>query len=746
MSWQETEEEVRRIASYIWDRTATSQTIAGVKCDCVLEIERDHLVVVEITQENSLNKIRTDILKLRGVKSAFILEEKYAECYFVMLDTPTDYMRDFGKAQNVKVMSIEEFRAFYFDYASYVHVRSKRQFGSLVDSVTGEPEDNTYINVTYTNINTGKNYNVEEIIDLLKKGRKIILKGDFGVGKSRCIKQIFEIINKQQSMQYYTIAVNLREYWGMKRGTEILYRHFQDLGLRAENFMKSYNNPKVIYLLDGFDEIGTQMWTTDAKKMRHTREVSVAALKDLAGNVAGGVLISGREYYFNSDKEMLSSFGMNDKNVLILECRNEFTDTQIQEFLKINCGEDNEGDEEKSLPEWLPKRPLVVQLVLKCAPELLSANYNSEDIWDFWDEFFNKLCEREARINSILNPDTIRQILILLAQKTRNKKEDVGPLSLMDLSAAFEEVVGMLPNDESSIMLQRLPGMGRINADSQDRQFLDLFILNGLRAENIIQIQENITHKILSEKWDNPMDLNGCTILAAYIQKDTDRKGNFLNLAIQASKNENKILAGDIISSISLTDEDEIDYKEIYIKDSYIKNLLWEGKQIKNLFVESTIIENLDITNVSLKDNIEFKDCMIKTITGISSESGIPLQFHKCSVENFEAIATMSRIKKAKLSMPQKIFVAIIKKLFFQPGRGRKVETLLHGFGESTSKRYVDKILNKLLKEGIVERHKGDEGYVYKPVRDYTARMRTILTQLTMSEDKLWEYVSKLDE
>lgn len=746
MSWQKTEEEVRKIASYIWNRNATTQTIAGVKCDCVLEVEQDHVVVIEVTEEKSLDKLRKDVLKLRGVKSSFLTQEKYAECYFVMKSTPTDPLRNFGKAQNVKVMSLNEFRSLYFDYSSYVHVRSKRQFGSLVDAVTGEPEENTYINVTYTNTKSGKNYNVEEIIDLLKKGKKIILKGDFGAGKSRCIKQVFEIINKQKVSQYYTIAVNLREHWGMKRGTEILNRHFQDLGLTSQNFMKSYDNPNVIYLLDGFDEIGTQMWTTDEKKMRHTREVSVAALKDLISCATGGVLISGREYYFNSDDEMLSGFGLDEKKALILECRNEFTEMQIQEFLKENCNSDTNNNEERQLPEWLPKRPFVVQLVLKCAPELLHTDYSSEDIWDFWYEFLNKLCEREAKINAILNPDTIRQILILLAKRTRNKKEDVGPLTLKDLADTFEEVVGMQPNDESSIMLQRLPGIGRINADSPDRQFLDMFILNGLRAENIIQIKDNSMREILDEKWDNPMDLNGCTILAAYIQKEPDRKGDFINWAIQASRYKNSVLTGDIVSSIGLLDEEEVDYKGIVIKDSYIKNLLWDGKQIKNLSVESTIIEYFDITNVSLKDNVVFKDCFIMNIMGISSEKGIPVQFQGCDVGKYEAIGTMSRIKKAKLSMPQKIFVAIIKKIFFQPGRGRKLETLLHGFGESTSKRYLEKILNKLLSEGIVVRHKGDEGYVYKPVRDYTARMDAILTQLTTSEDKLWEYVSKLEE
>lgn len=742
MTWQKTEDEVRRIASYIWNRPATTQMIAGVKCDCVLELDSDSLIIIEITEQASLEKVREDIIKLRAVRSALLAEEKYSKCYFVMQDKPTDSMRATGKTNKIEVLSINEFRNLYFDFSSYVYRRRQQSFGSLIDSITGKPEENKYIRVAYIDVHTGKQYDIDEIINCLKNGRKIILKGDFGVGKSRCIKQLFETICNQDDF-YNAIAINLREYWGLKHCTEVLNRHFFELGLDSQNLMKSYTNPNIIYLLDGFDEIGTQIWTTDAQKMRHTKEVSVLALKELLTKVDGGVLLTGREYYFNSDEEMLTSLGLDQKHSLILECRNEFTDKEIYEFLKENCTDIEE--KEIKLPEWLPKRPFIMQLVLKCAPELVYTEYTADDLWDFWCEFLHRLCEREAKINAILNPDTIRQILILLARKTRTKKNDLGPLTLKDLSDAFEAVVGMPPSDESSIMLQRLPGIGRIEADSPDRQFLDVFILNGLRAENIIQIQENNLREVLDENWDNPMDLHGCTILSAYIQREPKREGYFINLAIQASKFRNSIIVADIVSSIALNEtQDVLDYKNIHIKDSHFKNLLWTGKQIINLSIEDTIIENLDITNASITDKVSIKDCLINSVMGISSEKGIPTQFSGCQVEKFEAIGTMSRIKKAKLSNQQKIFVAIIKKIFFQPGRGRKEETLTRGFGDTESKRYAEKIINKLLSEKIIVRHKGDEGYVYKPVRDYSSRMDAILTQLTTSEDELWDYVSKL--
>ena len=54
-------------------------------------------------------------------------------------------MREAGKAEKVKVLSIEEFKNEFFDYSGYVYARKAGQFGSLVDAKTGEPEKIMYL-------------------------------------------------------------------------------------------------------------------------------------------------------------------------------------------------------------------------------------------------------------------------------------------------------------------------------------------------------------------------------------------------------------------------------------------------------------------------------------------------------------------------------------------------------------------------------------------------------------------------
>ncbi len=744
MDWKTLEQKVRAIASLRWNCNAITETIAGVKCDCVLKQSDDNWVIVEVTKQNRLDKVRSDIIKLHTVKSALISQDIYCKCYFVMEQTPTDMMRQAGFAQKVEVMSVEEFQNEYFDYGSYIYTRSQKHFGSLINFETGEPENNVYIDVRYIHSKTGQEQSITDIISMLRKGRKVVLKGDFGLGKSRCIKQVFETLTSDPINNPYTIAINLRDHWGARRGIEILTRHFQELGLDANNFIKSYDRPNVIYLLDGFDEIGTQSWSSDLKKMQHIREMSVCGLKDLISKVQGGVLIVGREYYFNSDKELLTCLGLNEDNTVILECHQEFTETEIVAFIKQNLFPAPGTDALESLPSWLPKRPLVMQLLLKYASEIFAVEYALDDICGFWYAFLSKMCEREAKINPTLNPEIIKNVLMFLANKTRTCPQNTGPITQNDLSQAFKNATGINPSDETSIMLQRLPSLGRVSADSPDRQFLDSFVLNGLRAEAIIQMSKLWNLDLMNTEWTNPLDQVGLCILAEYISKEKGRADSFFTLAKKASTSNNKVLATDIIAALCLQEPSSLDFKNIDITGGHFSYLSFEGKQVSNLALRDTIIERLDLTNAKLDENMLFCNCLIGTAYGIASHKSLPAAFQNCTIENFEALATTTLIKKARLTESQKLFVQMLRKIFYQPGAGRKEAALLRGMGASANKQLGERLLHYLLDEKLVTRHKGDEGYIYKPIRGEMGRIDKILTDLTLSTDPLWIKISDL--
>lgn len=744
MNWKELEERVREIASFRWNCNAVTETIAGVKCDCVLKPRADHWIIVEITKENSLSKMREDIAKLRTIRGALFQQEVYSSCYFVMENTPTDSMRAAGNEQKIIVKSTEEFQNEFFDYGSYIHIRNQRQFGSLINLETGEPENNEYVNVSYLNTYNNKELSIEDIVHLLKNGKKIILKGDYGLGKSRCIKQIFDSFILNPIENPYVVAVNLRDHWGAKRGKEILDRHFDDLGLDAKEFIKIYDRSNIVYLLDGFDEIGTQSWSSDKRKMQHIREMSVCALKDLITKVSGGVLVTGREYYFNSDKELARCLGIDMDKVIFLECHQEFTDSELLTFISKNVSEVLGSIKIEKLPAWLPKRPIVMQLLLKYAGDIFSMEHALDDICGFWYAFLCKICEREAKIYPALNPEVIKDVMIFLANQTRTSANNTGPITQEDISRAFTCVTGFTPSDESAIMLQRLPSIGRVSTDSPDRQFLDTFILNGLRAEGIIQFSKSWDSNVLAFDWVNPLDQTGLSILAEYIGKDAHRMDTFIGLARNASHATNKILASDIVSAICLLDKESIDFKDICISGGHFSYLSFEGKDICRLTITDSIIEKLDLTNTKFNPTIRIEKCILSEVYGISSRKSVPEQIIECEVDCFEMLATTTLIKRARLSESQKLYVEMIRKIFYQPGAGRKEAALLRGMGVSANKQLGGKILNRLLDEGLVTRIKGDEGYVYKPVRNKTGRIDKMLTDLTLSEDPVWLMISEL--
>lgn len=668
----------------------------------------------------------------------------FCQCYFVMKDKPTDSMRQSGEAQRIKVMSGIEFENEYFQYDNYIFSRKQGQFGSLINMDTGRPEENSYIRVAYRNKKDGSELYIDDIVKLLKNGKKIVLKGDFGLGKSRCVKEIFDRLTEQHIDNPYCIAINLREHWGAKRAQEILMRHFEDMGMSANNILQIFDRGNFVYLLDGFDEIGTQSWSSDIQRMQHIREISVCALKDLISRVQGGVLITGRDYFFNSDEEMLSSLGLDVKQTIIMECNPEFTEKELLEFISKNIPELSKNRKMEKLPPWFPKRPLVIQLMQKYAEDMFSEENALDNICSFWYVLFNKICEREAKIYPTLNPEVIKKVLLHLADMTRFCSDNVGPISQNDLSNAFISAAGVTPNDDTAIMLQRLPSLGRISADSPDRQFMDNFILDGLRAESIIGLTKSWDPEVLQKEWKNPLNQIGLSILSEYACNDMKRKDSLYDIARKASNGKNQVLAADIISAMCMLPEECIDCKGLVINGGWFTYLSFEGKEIQKLTILNSVIEKLDLTNSRVTDNVEISDCIISTIYGISSRNSIPSQFHDCEVKQFEMLATSTLVKRARLSEPQKILVGMIQKLFYQPGAGRKESTLLRENGGGSTKKISQSILSALRDEELVTRIQGDEGYVYKPVRKEMGRMDKMLTDLTLSKDPLWIIVSKM--
>jgi hypothetical protein len=456
VKWVELEHAVRTIASHLFSRRAVAETINGVRCDCVLKIEDDNWVVIETTEENSLDKLRIDLAKFSVIKPYLVSQNIYAKCLFVTKDKPSQSLVTTGRGLHVEVLSVHEFSEKLFSFNDYCYSRLKKPFGSAVNPFSGAIDETAYAPVSYVG-EDGKPYSLKELAMLLIENKTIVLIGNYGTGKSRCVQEIFkELVDSTGTFLKIPLAVNLKENWGLKRAGEILTRHLSDLGLskNIDSLMKVYDKPSICYLLDGFDEIGSQSWSDNPEKLIDIRAQSLLGVKDLIEQATGGLIIVGREHYFNSNDELIKCLGLAKKDPLIVRCKDEFSEDEMQTYLQGRLSG-------VRLPQWLPKRPLICQVINEIDPSDMTTIFNStEGEIDFWDVLIHTICEREARIHKALDPQVIKNVLVRIARTTRSKQNNYGPITMAELYKSFEECTGTATTDETAIMLQRLSGLG----------------------------------------------------------------------------------------------------------------------------------------------------------------------------------------------------------------------------------------------------------------------------------------------
>lgn len=739
-SWQVLEDHVRQLASLIWHRDAKPEQIAGVNVDCVLKVSADRYILIEITERRDLDKVREDVNKLDTARGQLFHTDAIASKCICVVGAPniTTGMVDAGKERKIDVMSLTRFERMFFDYTTYYNIRSKRQFGSSFNSLTGTIDDRQYTPVSYLYKGTSKELRINDICDLLRAGKHVVMTGEYGSGKSRCVREIFKYLGDRADEDcFYPIGIDLRENWGLKRATEIVRRHFDDLGLEDHGaaLIRGLSSNQFIFLLDGFDELGSQSWSNDAETTKNLRFQSLAGIRDLVSRTSGGVFICGREHYFNTDEEMLSSLGLKLGDTVIIQSKTEFSEEEINQYLSSFL-------DDYVLPSWIPRRPLICQVIAALPPEATEEMFGSEggDV-EFWKMFMKVLCDRDANINPTFDSGALYGVLGQLARTTRTKAGNVGPITLGEVQKSFESVVGELPIEQASVMLQRLPGLGRIKAESNDRQFIDTYILDGLRAIDVINLVNKNDTSMEGVIWRNPLEQLGQRLLAKEIQRSNAVK-RYLHAANRSVSNLNRIFACDIVAAICETGLDEFDFGGLAIDEGHFVLLDLSHTSPKNLRITNSSFITL-ILPPKIPSGTFVSSSICESVYGVSSAKGLPswLQIH---VDKFVPVSNVASIRKMGLSPAEEILVTIIRKTFFQKGSGRKEEALLRGLGKIATAKVANKIINKLVGDDILRTARGDEGTIYIANRAHADRMRKLLDQLNLSQDEIWLFTQNL--
>lgn len=525
--------------------------------------------------------------------------------------------------------------------------------------------------------------------------------------------------------------------WGLQTGEEIIRRHFDSLGVSnsADFAIRAFHNGNVKLLLDGFDEVGSQAWSDDPSTLKRIRRDSLRGVRDLIQNSDGGVLVAGREHYFNANEEMMSCLGIDASNALIGNCKREFDEIQLEEFLNAIT------QEVVVVPEWLPRRPLMCQAIASLnSDELEELSHDQYGDIGFWNTFIDILCKREARIREILDESTIKNILIYLARLTRSKGLNVGPISYSEIQDAFEFVLGTHPVEEASVILQRLPGLGRTSRESDDRQFIDSYIVDGLRALDLATSVKNFDVGVSHEVWTNALEHLGQRVFADQVKK-ARLKGDTLKFAHHLNQGSNNTAVADMVCVVLSLGGESIDFQSLTVSEADMSFCDFSQVPPQNLKLDSCIIMHFVFPSKPVS-TVEVANCQINRAYGVAGPQGVPDWVINTDIARFQSIATVAAIKNVSLSPQHRVLVTILKKTFFQPGGGRQEAALLRGLGQVDRHGHRDNILKMLISEGLLKRARGKHGNLYIPERKHSDRVEKMLDTLNLSEDPLWRKIA----
>lgn len=744
-SWKQLEEHTRSIASIIWKRPANAERIGGVNFDAVLHVSNEEVVLIEITEEHSLEKVRGDISKIAAVKLKYLTEGVLARAYIVLTREPTAGMVELAKELKISITSIDGFVKQAFDYSSYTNLRNDVAFGSAINPTTGEPDKNNYIPVVYTDESERKKFNLQDICAKLERGEKIVLLGDYGTGKSRCTREVFSLFTSTPTPgSNFLLAINLREHWGATTGIEIIAGHLQRLGMSdaVDRTMQLLRAGHITLILDGFDEVGSQTFGTNQDRRASIRKIALQGIRELITSTPAGVLITGRPHYFNSHQEMYESLGINvrSQSYTLIKCATEFDTNQAKIYLS-NIGLTS------SVPEWLPRKPLMFQILAEI--DSSEADRILSEAWGeigFWGQFIDTVCIREAKIHTSIDPVSVREVLTNLVKNTRLGDRELGRLTPKDVNKAYEAATGMAPDESGQLMLSRLCTLGRIEPESPDRQFVDPYIVQLLFAESLAEDISNKNYEILDLHWRQPMQQIGLAFLAQWIELYSLEKET-LSMIHRIATPTNGQAIGELVAAMTLMRHEALDLGGLQIHDADICVLLLGLIELQNVTFINCVFGTLsfDSCKVTSNSKVKIKSSYASMATGLTSKDALPDWVTETSIEETQSASNASRIKSSNLPPSQKLFLSIIQKIFFQRGGGRKESSLYKGgFGEQYDRKIIDQILSILVNDGYVEKSKDNSVFIYNPKREFTAKMRLIRDQLGLSKDELWLKISTL--
>jgi hypothetical protein len=646
-------------------------------------------------------------------------------------------------------MAVSDFRRRFFDARSYLNKRRAAPFGSARN-----PEDNTitipddeYLELTHRVVSNhlgpalcNQILTMEHICDRISHGETIVLVGPFGAGKSLSVREAFVRLSSQylgDKIPQVPVAVSLRDHWGSKYADEILERHAREIGFTPrEDLLVAWRAGLAVLLIDGFDEVAAQVVVSPKNKnfMREARFQALSATRDLIQkSPAGcGCLITGRNHYFDTDREMIHALGLAQRKFTMVELQ-EFSESQAETYVHKKAGE-------SGLPDWLPRKPLILSyLAQRTLLKDVLAIEASEGFAQAWDRFLSLICEREAAYgSSVMDPETLRRLLERLAWDVRSTASGSGPITERDLADAYLMETGQNAGEGVLMQLQRLPGLTPRYQDPGSRSFVDADMLAALQGGALARFILELRKPGGGRASLSELSRRSAEMAAYLLEKVKSDSSTAIAAGMRASDQRAGLdtqLAADCVSvALTMSDDDRIDCLGITVRSGLLREVPLEDKVIDRLILSECGIEEVSVGPAALQSSITFDQCFISRLVGASDHSTLPkTQFRNCEIEEFDSLSTNAAIVKSELPARMKGLLTVLRKLYLQAGGGRKVAALKRGLPSGAIIDSIDDVVRALEAAGLVSIYNG----VAHPIRRHTARVQAILQARSLSDDPI---------
>ncbi len=752
---REFEDEVRRIARLLWP--AAEYCGAAIKDgrerDGVFESD-EFVNIVECTVSRLKKKAVDDCEKLQKLvrQTEMLYPRKFVKGWFVTLSEPTADQRGvFTKVRNrIVALSFDQFRAKLVDARSYLNFRQQYQFGSVRDPETGSAQSSLdYVQLDILD-ESGDLYTIESLSKSLLEGRRFVLLGDYGAGKSATVRELHlrlasDFLSGKSFL--FPVTLNLRDHHGQTDPVEALERHARRLGFNVPAaLVRAWRAGLIVLFLDGFDEIATAGWAGKTKRLKDLRYRSMELIRCFVRESPNtiGIVMAGRAHFFDSHKEMESAFELN-RSFKRLNL-SEFNEPQVTAYL-AKAGWNG------TVPAWVPSRPLLLGYLAarKLLQQTLEVEAGSGPAMG-WSSLLDRICAREAEIEPGIDAGTVRQLIEHVATVARASADGLGPLSPDQITAAFSKICGYPPDDRGAVLLQRLPGLGGHSSEDGARVFIDRDFAEVARGGAIYEFVKNpFTFQMDPETWQNSLLPLGAEVAAIRCHQQGFSSGKLVAALEHSRERFNcDMLCADIflvLDRIGFSyDGPNLFLKEVLIPELVLEQHLTDHSQIE---FQDSIFGRLDLSaEIPMKQLPRFIRCHFGLIEGFTGIRDLPDEtFLDVTVDAFENPAhTTNAILSLSIPLGTRVLLTVLKKLYAQRGSGRRESALYRGL-DVRAQQLIPKILTLLRQEDFVMKNRQSDQVVWLPTKSSEARRRalSILAEPSSSSDSLLKQSRELD-